>query len=57
MNLFLVILFDFVGSEKFSSASGLALMCLGLFNGPLPMVFGKVLFFSFTCMTLGFWHL
>ncbi len=45
MNLFLVILFDFVGSEKFSSASGLALMCLGLFNGPLPMIFGKIFFF------------
>ncbi len=42
--LFVVILIDFVGAEKLSSGSGLAIMCLGLFNMPIPSVYGKNFF-------------
>ncbi len=39
--LFVVLLVDFVGLEKLSSASGLAIMCLGMFNVPLPSIIGQ----------------
>ncbi len=40
--LFVVILIDFVGPEKLSSGSGLAIMCLGLLNLPIPSIYGKI---------------
>ncbi len=46
--LFVVILIDFVGPEKLSSGSGLAIMCLGLFNIPIPSIYGRMfIMFSF----------
>ena len=46
--LFVVILIDFVGPEKLSSGSGLAIMCLGLFNMPIPSIYGRMfIMFSF----------
>lgn len=48
--LFVVLLVDFVGLEKLNQASGLAIMCLGIFNMPMPMLIGDACSFeSNTC--------